>query len=228
MITPAAGSALGLLVRRVLFWTVLGLFVASALSEVGVDLSVLLGAAGVFTVAIGFASQTSASNIISGVFLLIERPFAVGDVIRLGTTQGEVLSIDLLSVKLRTFDNLYVRVPNETVMKSEIVNVSRFPIRRFDLLVPVARDAPLDEVRALLIAAADESEVVLDEPRPIVIFNGFTEMGMELQLSAWATQDSFLQLRNSLPERAAAALAGAGIATGAPQRVVRMVSEREK
>ena len=55
------------------------------------------------------------------------------DTIRIGDTTGEVLTVDLLSTKLRTFDNLFVRIPNETVMKAEVVNLTRFPLRRFDL-----------------------------------------------------------------------------------------------
>jgi small-conductance mechanosensitive channel len=222
-VRPAGGTGLALLARRSVYWTILAIFIASALGEVGVDLSVLLGAAGVFSVAIGFASQTSASNVISGVFLLAERPFAPGDVIRLGATTGEVVSIDLLSVKLRTFDNLFVRIPNETVMKSEIVNVSRFPVRRFDLVLQVQRDAPLDRVRTVLIEAADASAIALDEPRPTVLFLGFTEMGAELQLSAWATQETFAELRNALPSEVDQALRAAGVQAGIPQRQVRMV-----
>jgi len=101
-------------------------------------MGLLLGAAGILTVAPGFASQTSASNLVSGLFMIAEHPFGVGDTIRLGSIAGEVPSIDLLSVNLRTPDNLYVRIPNETMIKSEITNLTRFPIRRLDLEIGVA------------------------------------------------------------------------------------------
>ena len=116
-----------MLVRRTSYYLILGLFVVSALIEIGFDMSLLLGAAGILTVALGFASQTSASNIISGLFLIGEKPFEIGEVIRIGGTTGEVISIDLLSVKLRTMDNLYVRIANENLIKSEITNLNRFP-----------------------------------------------------------------------------------------------------
>ncbi len=121
-----------MIVSRVVYYLLLGLFLMSALHELGFSLSILMGAAGILSVAVGFASQTSASNLISGLFLIVERPFSVGDVITLGNTTGEVLSIDLLSVKLRTFDNLYVRIPNETVIKSEVTTLTKFPNRRID------------------------------------------------------------------------------------------------
>lgn len=125
------------LLKRTVFYTLLGLFTLSALKHIGIDLSILLGAAGIFTVAIGFASQTSASNLISGLFLMIERPFSISDVIKVNDITGEVISIDLLSVKLRTFDNLFVRIPNESMIKSAVTTLTKFPIRRVDLKIGI-------------------------------------------------------------------------------------------
>jgi small-conductance mechanosensitive channel len=215
-----ANDVRGTLAKRVSYWLVLGIFVANGLGEVGFDLSLLMGAAGIVTVAVGFASQTSASNVISGLFLLAERPLTVGDVVRVGTATGEVLAIDLLSVKLRTFDNLFVRVPNETVMKSEIVNYSRFPIRRVDLLLRLPTDHPLQGLRELLLEVADDQPLALDEPRPMVIFQGISDAGFELQLSVWAEQASYLELRNSLPVAVDSALRARGIPLGVPERRV--------
>lgn len=187
------------LIRRVSFYVIAGLFIASALLELGFDLSVLLGAAGILTVAIGFASQTSASNVISGLFLLGEKPFSIGDVIRIGTITGEVLSIDLLSAKLRTFDNLYVRVPNETIIKSEITNLTRFPIRRFDLQLGVAYKEDLDVVREVLAEVTEKNPLCLEEPKPTFIFRGFGDSALTFQYSTWTARENFLALKNSLP-----------------------------
>lgn len=184
--------------RRFSFYLILGLFAASALRELGFSLGVLLGAAGVLSVAIGFASQTSASNLISGLFLIGERPFGTGDVIRVGDTTGEVLSVDLLSVKLRTFDNLFVRIPNETLIKSQVTTLTRFPIRRFDLQLGVAYKEDIERVRSILMDVADRNALCLDEPRPLFIFNGFGNSALEIQFSVWARRENFLDLRNSM------------------------------
>jgi small-conductance mechanosensitive channel len=184
--------------RRFAFYLILAMFVASALRELGFNLAVLLGAAGVLSVAIGFASQTSASNLISGLFLIGERPFGAGDVITVGDTTGEVLSVDLLSVKLRTFDNLFVRIPNETLIKSQVTTLTRFPIRRFDLKVGVAYKEDIERVRRILMDAADRNPLCLDEPKPLFIFNGFGDSALEIQFSVWGKRENFLDLRNSL------------------------------
>lgn len=141
--------------RRFSFYALTLIIVMAALRELGFSLSVILGAAGILSIAVGFASQTSASNLISGVFLVAEKSFKLGDVIKIGDITGEVLSIDLLSVKLRQYDNVYVRVPNETLIKSNITNFSHFPIRRLDLQIGIAYKEDISRVRELLMKVAD-------------------------------------------------------------------------
>ena len=216
-----------MIIRRGAFYGIAGLFTASALMELGFDLSVLLGAAGILTVAIGFASQTSASNVISGLFLLGERPFAVGDIIRVGGTTGEVLSVDLLSVKLRTFDNLFVRIPNETMIKSEVTNLWRFPIRRVDLQIGVAYKEDLRRVREVLLQVADRNPLCLEEPAPLIIFQGYGDSSINHQFSVWAKTENFLDLRNSIPIEIKEAFDEHGIEIPFPHRTLYTGSETE-
>jgi small-conductance mechanosensitive channel len=200
-----------MLARRVVYYLIVALTLVSVMRELGFSLTVLLGAAGVLSVAIGFASQTSASNLISGLFLIGEQPFVIGDVITVGGSTGEVLSIDLLSVKLRTFDNLYVRVPNETLIRSEITNLTRFPIRRYDLKVGVAYKEDLNQVRAVLERVADANPLSLEDPRPLIIFQGYGASSLDLQLSVWAKRENWLELRNTIPVEVKAAFDHEGI-----------------
>jgi small-conductance mechanosensitive channel len=227
-----------MILSRAVYYVLLTLFMISALHELGFSLSVLVGAAGILSVAIGFASQTSASNLISGLFLIGERPFSVGDVIKLGDTTGEVLSIDLLSVKLRTFDNLYVRIPNETVIKSEVTTLTKFPIRRIDLQIGVAYKEDISKVRELLFTLAEDNPLSLEEPKPVFLFQGFGDSAVNLQFSVWVKTEQFLELKNSIQEEIKIAFDQAGIEMPFPQRgivpggdipfPVRVVEGREK
>lgn len=187
-----------LLVRRFASYTVAVVTVIWFLRTIGVDLGVLLGAAGILTVAIGFASQTSASNVISGLFLMGEQPFVVGDVIKVGDVSGEVLTIDLMSVKIRTFDNLQVRIPNETMLKSNVTTMTKFPIRRLDMKLGIAYKEDLDRVRAVMFELADRNPVCLAEPAPLFIFLGFGDSSQDFQFSVWATKENYLELLNSM------------------------------
>ncbi|MDT0581528.1 mechanosensitive ion channel family protein [Brumicola blandensis] len=186
-----------ILVKRLVFYGVLILTGVSVMRELGFDLSVVLGAAGILTVAIGFASQTSASNLISGLFLMMERPFSVGDNIKVGDTIGEVISIDLLSVKVRTFDNLFVRLPNESMIKTEVTTLTKFPIRRADIKVGVAYKEDIEKVKNILTNLADANPLCLEEPAPLFIILGFGNSSIDIQFSVWAKRESFLTLKNS-------------------------------
>ncbi len=135
-----------------------------------------------------------------------------------GTTTGEVLSIDLLSVKVRTLDNLFVRIPNESLIKAGITNLSRFPIRRYDMQVGVAFKEDLKQVHKRLVEIADAYEFSLDHPRPIIIFQGFGESSMDLQFSVWATRENYSKVRNEMPALVKSAFDDAGIEIPFPHR----------
>ena len=199
------------MIRRLCFYLVFMLFAVAALREAGFSLEVVLGAAGILTVAIGFASQTSASNIISGLFLVMERPFEIGDVIEVDGTTGEVVAIDLLSVKLRTPDNLYVRIPNETLIKTRVVNRSRFPIRRIDLTLGIAYAEDVERVSELLLELAEENAACLEEPKAFVQVTGFGASSVDLQFSFWVPKDRFLEGRSSMMIAVKKMLDGHGI-----------------
>lgn len=206
--------------RRLTTWTLYVIVILGALHQVGVKPGVLLGAAGILTVALGFASQTSASNVISGLFLIAERPFVVGDVVSVDNITGEVISIDLMSVKLRTFDNLLVRLPNETMVKSTMTNLTHFPIRRFDLNVGVDYRADLELVRATLESVADANPMCLDEPKPLFVFKGFEASAMRIQFSVWTATPNFIELRNRISEEVKVAFDAAGLPVPFPRRSV--------
>lgn len=186
------------LLKRTIFYTLLMLFALSALKHIGIDLTFLLGAAGIFTVAIGFASQTSASNLISGLFLMLERPFSISDVIKVNDITGEVISIDLLSVKLRTFDNLFVRIPNESMIKSAVTTLTKYPIRRADLKIGIAYKEDIEKVRRILLTIAEKNPICLEEPAPLFILLGFGDSSVDIQFSVWSKRENFLAMKNEM------------------------------
>jgi len=186
----------GLVLEKVLFYPSFLVIVITALSHLGFQLAPLMGAAGIMGIAIGFASQTSVSNIISGFFLIAEEPFAVNDVIQVGDLTGQVLTIDMLSVKLRTFDNKLVRIPNETLVKSQVTNATRFPIRRMDIPVSIAYKENLGRVRDVLLEVAERNPRILLEPEPLVIFQGYGDSSVDLLFTAWTRTQGWLEVKN--------------------------------
>ena len=182
-----------------------------------VDLTALFGAAGVLGIVIGVASQTSLGNIISGFFLVSEKSFEIGDVVRIGDKIGKVYSIDLLSIKIRTFDNLLLRIPNQTVISTELINVTRFPIRRMDIRMEVSYSENTGKVKAILEGIAASNPLVLDEPEPLIIFQSFSSNGMEMTFAVWHARENFLAVKNSVFEAVKEAFDQEGISIAIPQ-----------
>ena len=190
-----------MLLRKGIFYIGSIALVLTVLQQLEFKMGALLGAAGVVGIALGFASQTSVSNIISGLFLVSERPFEVGDLIQVGETTGTVLSIDLLSVKLRTFDNQYVRLPNENMIKAQVNNLTYFPIRRLDIDLGVAYKEDIEHVKRVLTEVSRNNPHCLDEPEPLILFRHFGDSALEFLVAVWSTKEDFLKLKQTiLPE----------------------------
>lgn len=190
----------GLVVGKLFWYSGVAGIVVTVLLELGFNLAPLLGAAGILGIALGFASQTSVSNVISGFFLMAEQPFVVDDVIEVGGTVGRVLSIDMMSVKIRTFDNRFVRIPNEQIIKSEVTTVTRFPVRRVDVNVGVAYKEDIGRVREILLEVAEANPRSLIEPAPIVVFKGYGDSSLDFLLGVWAARTHWLELKNTIHE----------------------------
>lgn len=186
------------LAHKFIFYTGTIIILVSVMVELGFDLRGLLATAGVATVAIGFAAQTSLSNLISGLFLIGEKPFSIGDLVRVNDTLGVVESIDLLSIKLRTLDNLYVRIPNESMIKNQVITVTKYPIRRMDLDIGVAYREDVGKVMEVLKDLALKNPFVLDDPAPLILFNQFGDSALQFRFGLWFEKSNFLVLRNSI------------------------------
>lgn len=200
------------LIRKGIGYTGFTILFVMALNTAGVSVGALLGAAGVLGIAIGIASQASLSNMISGLFLVSERFFEIGDVIEVGEHMGTVQSIDLLSVKIRTFGNVLIRVPNQVLIEKDIRNITRFPLRRMDIRLVVPETTVLSVAFDALRSAVNSVPEVLEEPEPLVMFKAYRDNGVDLLLGVWFERHLYVQVRNAVAEAAASALHRRGIA----------------
>ena len=187
----------GILLGRIFFYGGLVFIIVTVLHEFGFNVTALLGVAGVFGVAIGFASQTSISNIISGFFLVLERPFSIGDTIKSGEITGVVESIDLLSLSIRTLDNKLVRLPNEAVLKNNVTNVTYYPIRRIDFVLSVPYADDLESIKADVHDVINNNRTCLQQPTPVVTIQKIgqhdydTETRVFLTIRVWVAKEHF-------------------------------------
>lgn len=173
-------------------WT---LVLVEGLRGIGVDVVSILGAAGVAGVAIGFASQTALSNLISGAFLVSERSFKMGDYIQTATEEGTVESINLLSVYLRRSDNTLVRVPCEMLIKNPVRNLTGAAMRRIDLDVGVDYSCDLMKVKRIIMTVIEKQPELMDTPAPVVTFSGFGDSALNLHIGAWCKTEVYHAVR---------------------------------
>lgn len=198
----------------------LALVLLTVLKQLGFDLIAVLGAAGIAGVAIGFAAQNSLSNVISGLFLMGERSINLGDYIEVSGMSGMVDAIGLLSVSLRTLDNKEVRIPNETILKGIMTNITRYPIRRLDLSVGVSYNEDLDKVMRVLRNVLLNNTACLDDPEALVSFTGFGNSSCDFLVGAWCRKEDYLALKNSLSREIKEAFDREGIEIPFPYTVL--------
>lgn len=184
-----------MIMNKLVFYVVLLIFLIMALQQIGFKLSVLLGSAGVVSIAFAFAARTSMANFVSGLFLIIERPFVIGDTITINAITGKVTAIDLMSTKITQADNILVRIPNNTVVSSEIINITYYPIRRVDIKIGLAYDTDLNHLRKVLLNLAAQHELVLKDKQPSVSFTDFADSAITTRFSFWAKRKDCFQLK---------------------------------
>ena len=177
------------------FYVVVVLYI---LSTFGVNLKAIWGAAGIAGVAIGFAAQTSMSNLISGLFVLTEGAIHIGDVIIIDGVTGIVDEVKLLSVRMHTFDNQMVRIPNSTIINNNLTNNSYHKARRITISVSIDYSTDMNKALEVLSKAPSLCPTVLTNPAPTVWFDGFNDSGINMTVAAWFKPSDFLKTKNDL------------------------------
>ena len=167
---------------------VLGLF--------GIKLSAIWGAAGIAGVAIGFAAQTSVSNLISGIFIVSEKSIKLGDTIIINGVTGVVDTISLLSVRVHTYDNQMVRIPNSSIINSLLTNNSYNTYRRLLVNVSVAYETDLAYALETLKKVPALCPTARTDPAPNAWFDSFGESGINMVLAIWFNNSDFIAVKN--------------------------------
>jgi small-conductance mechanosensitive channel len=191
-----------------------------ALTAAGVEWSKFALLAGAFGVGIGFGLQNVVNNFISGLILIFERPIKVADTVAVGQLNGVVKRIGIRSSTIRTFDGAEVIVPNGTLIQSEVTNWTLSDrLRRIEVKVGVAYGTDPNKVLEILKKVASENSVVLDNPAPMILFQGFGESSLDFSFRVWTSDyDNWLTFSSEITLEVHNALYKAGIEIPFPQR----------
>ena len=213
---PTVANFLSNLVKYALWALVL----ITVLSQFGVETTSILAALGGMALAIGLALQGTLSNVASGVMILVQKPFKVGEAINAGSITGVVQQIGLFTTELKQFDGLFVMVPNSELWNQAIVNFHRHPIRRFELVVGIGYGDSMEQAREELLALAAADERVLDDPEPQAFVNSLDDSSVGIGLRVWCATGDYLALTWDLTEAAKARFDAVGISIPFPQREI--------
>jgi small conductance mechanosensitive channel len=195
-IEPTVAKFLSNIIKYAL-WAVVGVTV---LTQFGVQTTSIIAALGGLALAVGLALQGTLSNVAAGVMILIQRPFRVGEYITAGTVAGTVQAIGLFTTELLQLDGLYVMVPNNELWNKAVVNASRMPTRRFELVVPIAYEDDLAAAKAAMLEIAHADPRVLAEPAPVAFVASLGDNAVRVGFRVWCAGSDYLALSWALNE----------------------------
>ncbi|MHC1691577.1 MAG: mechanosensitive ion channel family protein [Sphaerochaetaceae bacterium] len=163
-------------------WIVVAMIV---LDKVGVNLAPIIAGLGVTGFILGFAFQESIGNLLSGVMIVLNAPFRIGDYVDVGTLSGTVKEMDMMCVTLATADNKRVTVANKLVWGNAIVNYSFTENRRVEMGISVAYGADIAKVKQLIQTLLESYPEVLVDPSPVVEVNKLNSYSVDLVVRPW-------------------------------------------
>lgn len=187
---------------------------------VGLNLTGLLVAGGIAGIVIGFASQKVVSNLISGLFLIAERPVKIGDQIIVGNVAGIVEDMSIMSTIVRTYDGLYVRIPNETVFTSNITNPVANVARRFEYTIGIRYSDDAEKAIEVIKRVIEEHPFALKIPTPSVFVDSLGESAVNIIVRVWCPSTEWFSVKMELLWKIKVELEKNGIQIPFPQRVI--------
>lgn len=187
------------LVSKSIYLTVIILGLIVALQQVGFNVTAFLTGLGVVGFTIGFALQDVSKNFVSGLLLLLQEPFDIGETIEVKGFTGKVLAIDLRATEMQTLDGRIVVIPNADVFTNPITNFTRATSRRLEIKIGVAYDSDPELVRSTALEALAKVPGLLEEPSPQVVFDNFGSSTFDLTIYYWidTAQTSVFEAQDS-------------------------------
>lgn len=171
----------------------LGLAIYLVFSAWHIDMTAWLASAGIIGIAVGFAAKDTLANLFSGVFILADTPYKIGDYIVLDSGErGEVTHIGIRSTRILTRDDVEVTIPNSIMGNTKIINESGGPHTKYRIRVKVgvAYGSDVDKVRTLLMNVASEEDAMCSDPEPRVRFRAFGNSSLDFELLGWIDEPS--------------------------------------
>ena len=219
-----ADKSVTILLKNLTRWTVLGVGIFISLS-LFVNISSLMTTLGLATFAITFAFQDVLKNLVSGIIILIQHPFNVGEAVNIAGFEGTVISIATRMTEMECFDGRAVAIPNGNAISQPIINYTRSQKRRADIPLHLTYGADIRTVRETIVAAVKNVPGYVAEPAPFMTLESADELSLGMTVYFWADVNvlgSMMLVKDQGLEAITGALVEKGIAMPVPVQSIVM------
>ncbi len=224
---PRVDETLRPVIASVVRYAILVFVLIAVLAQFGVQTTSIIALLGAASLAVGLALQGTLQNIAAGIMLLFLRPFRVGDYIDAEGLSGTVNEIGLFTTHMRTYNGIYLEVPNGQLWNRAILNYSRVPARRLDIVVGISYGDDIDKALGALLDLLTSDERVNAEPGPQVMVKELADSSVNLNLRCWTAPGNYWNLMFDINKAAKQRLDAEGITIPFPQRDVHLYKTEE-
>lgn len=206
--------------QQVLRFTLDFIIILIVADSLGIPVTSLLAVFSLLGLALSLSLQNLLGNLISGVVLLFNRPFDVGDFVEINGVSGSVKQVALFQTQLNTADNKLVHIPNNDVLSSVIVNYSGESIRRVDIVYQASYDTPTETVKRAISECAASLPEILTDPAAEVVVSGFGDNNVDYTIRFWVRADQCVRARDLMNDHILSFYQKHGVELSYPRVVV--------
>lgn len=188
--------------KEIFKYTIIALAITLILKVWGLDVGPLILSLGIVGIAVGFAARDTLSNFISGMFILAEKSFRVGDTIEISGQRGKIQKMGFRVTTMTTPDNKVITVPNSAFSKTPYLNFTTMDTRRVDLKINISYPLDLEQITPALLKAAGSLSWARSNPKPKILIKELSDVGVKATLSVWTNKpQKVAEYRTQLAER---------------------------
>lgn len=213
---------------KIVTFTIYTLAILSAFAVLGLKLTGILFGGAMAGIILGFASQSIVGNFIAGIFLIIEKPIKIGDQVNIDDMTGFVEDIRIISTTIRTYDGLYVRIPNQTVFTTKMINYVGNIVRRFEYTVGIRYSDDADRAIGIIAEVIKEYPFALIRPKPQIFVDNLGDNAVNIIVRIWAPVPEWYELKQIVLWKIKTTLEKAGIEIAFPQRTLWFANELKR
>ena len=201
--------------------------ILTVFSTLGINVTSIITALGAASLAAGLALQDTLSNLVSGLIILLNKPFVAGDILEFEGIKGTVSSIKFFATTINTLDNKLVTIPNSRLTTNNVVNCTMVEKRRIDLKYIVSYDDDIIKVKEVLYSLIETNDMILKDPSPAVYVGEHLDSGIEIIVLLWSNTDDYYPVYYFMQENVKLIFDREGITIPYPHMVVKTIADNK-